>query len=361
MVVTNSVTFLSYSAICLTLLYLARKTRKVIAGDWVYFAVGFALFIVACGSTHLMEVVTTWAAYFWVAASANIITSVLSAYVAIQLFRRASIIGFSVNDYAKRLANTEAEKQHLQASLLAAQRLEECSRISATMGHEIRNPLEAVQNLLYVMKTSPAINTEIAGLASQCEEEITRVIAIAESTLNFFRQNTHPEKGDLKSTSESLRFLLHPALLRQRTEFVIAATGDCTVEAYGGETRQVLLNLVRNAAEATTRQGTRILLTLQGETEGVRLTIEDEGSGIDPSVLPSLFRFGVSTKGDAGNGMGLWAVKHIVERHGGDITVRSTPGQGTRFDIWWPRPFCAAMPPAMPAATALSYETAMVA
>ena len=75
MVVTNFITFLSYSTICFTLLLLARRTRRVIARDWAYFVIGFALFIVACGSTHLLEVITTWSPIFWVDACTNIITA----------------------------------------------------------------------------------------------------------------------------------------------------------------------------------------------------------------------------------------------------------------------------------------------
>src|ERR1700749_4750429 len=107
MVVTNAVTFLSYLSICLTLFYLVRRTRRVIARDWALFVVGFALFIVACGSTHLLEVITTWNPIFWVDADTNIVTAVLSACVAFMLSRRAATIGFSINDYAERLANTE--------------------------------------------------------------------------------------------------------------------------------------------------------------------------------------------------------------------------------------------------------------
>src|ERR1700679_2364628 len=93
MVVANAITFLSYVSICATLLVLVRRTRRVIARDWAYFLVGFALFIVACGSTHLMEVVTTWVPWFWIDALANIVTAALSAYVAIMLIRRAGAIG----------------------------------------------------------------------------------------------------------------------------------------------------------------------------------------------------------------------------------------------------------------------------
>src|SRR5580698_10596075 len=96
MAVTNGITFLSYVCICITLLVLARRTRRVIARDWAYFVVGFALFIVACGSTHLLEVITTWVPIFWIDAWTNIITAALSALVAVMLIRRASTIGFGI-------------------------------------------------------------------------------------------------------------------------------------------------------------------------------------------------------------------------------------------------------------------------
>jgi signal transduction histidine kinase len=156
MVITNAITFLSYVTICFTLLYLVRHTRRVIARDWAWFAVGFALFIVACGSTHFMDVVTTWVPLFWLDAWTSIITAVLSAVVAFMLIRRASIIAFSVNDYAGRLANTENEKRQLRESLLAARKLEDWSRMSAAVAHEINNPLEAIQNILPKWSIWPA-------------------------------------------------------------------------------------------------------------------------------------------------------------------------------------------------------------
>src|SRR5580704_12975881 len=137
MVVTNFITFLSYVTICFTLFFLARRTRRVIARDWAYFVIGFALFIIACGSTHLLEVITTWIPIFWVDASVNIITATLSAYVAIMLIRRAATIAFSINDYADRLNDTETQRLQMQESLIAAQKIEDWSRMSATVSHEI--------------------------------------------------------------------------------------------------------------------------------------------------------------------------------------------------------------------------------
>src|SRR3954453_18910835 len=85
MVVTNGITFLSYFTICVTLFYLVRRTRgAVVAREWAFFLIGFGIFIVACGSTHLMEVITTWIPVFWVSAWTNIITAVFSTYVAVE-------------------------------------------------------------------------------------------------------------------------------------------------------------------------------------------------------------------------------------------------------------------------------------
>jgi two-component system sensor histidine kinase DctS len=78
---------------------------------------------------------------------------------------------------------------------------------------------------------------------------------------------------------------------------------------------------------------------LTGLPNAVEVVVADQGSGIDPLILSTLFKFGASTKGDHGNGMGLWVVKQLVEKHGGTIDLETVVGQGTRFTIVWPREF----------------------
>ena len=337
MVVTNAITFLSYLSICITLFYLARTTRRSIVRDWRFFLVGFALFIVACGSTHLMEVVTTWIPVFWIDAWANIITAVLSGYVAVQFIRRAPELGFGINDYADRLSNAVTEKAQVEDSLLAARKLEEWNRMSTVVTHEINNPLGAVQNLLFLIQGSPNIAPEAAAMAQQASDEVRRIGTITQSTLGFFRQDQKPENVDLQTSAASVRFLLHPLLRQRGVELVIDCVGDCTVNAYSMETRQVLLNLVRNACEATTQRGACVRITMNGRADDVQVVVEDDGVGIDAAILGNLFQFGVSTKGERGNGIGLWTVKQLISRHGGAIEVESTPGKGSRFTVRWPR------------------------
>lgn len=337
MAITNAITFLSYLSICLTLFYLTRKTRGAVRRDWAFFLVGFGLFIVACGTTHLMDVVTTWIPVFWIGAWTNIVTAALSGYVAIQFARRATQVGFGINDYAGRLANAENERTKAEESLLDARKLDEWNKMSAVVTHEINNPLAAIGNLLFLMQITPGMTPEINALVQQCADEVRRIESLTRSTLGFFRQGKAPEPVDLVASAEAVRFLLGPTLRQRAVQFELEAAGDCTVEAYAVETRQVLLNLVRNACEATDRRDAKVTASMEGREKDVRIVIADEGSGIAPEIQSKLFQFGLSTKGEGGNGMGLWLVRQLVHRHGGTIAVESTPGQGSTFTVVWPR------------------------
>jgi signal transduction histidine kinase len=337
MAITNAITFLSYFTICGTLFYLARRTGRVIVRDWIFFLVGFALFIVACGSTHLLEVVTTWVPVFWVDAWTNIITALLSGYVAIQFIRRAPNLAFGINDYADRLKIAQSEKAQVEDSLLAARKLEEWNRMSAVVAHEISNPLTAIQNYMFLIQNNASVPDEVKAMASQSAEEVRRINIIAKSTLGFFRQDQGSERVDIRSSAESVRLLLEPLLRQRGIELVIQSSGDSTVIAYSMEVRQVLLNLVRNACEATNQRGAKVRVGMEGRSQDVVIQVEDQGVGIAPDLLRNLFQFGLSTKGDHGNGLGLWASRKCVTRHGGSIDVVSTPGKGTTFTVCWPR------------------------
>jgi signal transduction histidine kinase len=337
MAITNAITFLSYFTICVTLFYMVRRTRAVVAREWAFFLVGFGVFIVACGSTHLFEVITTWIPVFWLDAWANIITAVFSAYVAVELARKAPQLGIGINDYAKRLSDTETQRANLEQSLLAARKLEEWNRMSAVVSHEINNPLAAIGNLMFLIQLNPNLPADVAPFVQQASDEVKRIEALTRSTLGFFRSSTEAEPVDLVSSAEAVRFLLGPTLRQRTITMDIQHQGDCTVNAFAVETRQVLLNLVRNACEATSKKDAKVTVRLEGRADDVQITIADEGAGISPEVLPKLFQFGVTTKGERGNGMGLWLVRQLVQKHGGTIELDSKPGEGARFTIVWPR------------------------
>jgi signal transduction histidine kinase len=347
MVITNFVTFLSYVSICASLLYLARRTRRVIARDWAYFVVGFALFIVACGSTHLLEVLTTWVPVFWIDAGTNIVTALLSAYVAIMLIKRASAIGFAICDYSDRLANAEEEKRAIEEKLLSARKLEDWSRLSTVIAHEIGNPLEAIQNMLYLITTDPESSSSSVELAEQAQQEVERVITISRSTLSFHRESKQPELIDLRSVCESVCFLLQSIIDEKEIDFKIIGDGPFLIRAFPGETRQVILNLARNACESITERRRHVWLFLNSVPNGVELKIVDEGTGMSNATISTLFEFGKTSKGEQGNGLGLWSVKQIISKSGGSIKLAGSSPSGTTFIIRWPESHPSTLEPAV--------------
>jgi signal transduction histidine kinase len=141
----------------------------------------------------------------------------------------------------------------------------------------------------------------------------------------------------MREAVESAEFLLAPLTREKSISIHIQCEGDCEVEGYAGEIRQVLLNIIRNACDAVAKPGTYVTVKLVGKDSWVLVSVTDQGTGIDAAVLPTIFEFGMTTKGARGNGMGLWTVKHIVSKHRGEVKVHSIPGEGTRVDLWWPR------------------------
>jgi len=222
------------------------------------------------------------------------------------------------------------------------------------VSHEIKNPLQAIQNLQFLIRMTEGVPQQVIDLAVMAEEEAKRVLSIADASLNFIRQTAMPERIDLLEAVESSRFLLAPLIARKGVELEIHSRGDTTVEAFAGEARQVILNVLRNACEASTQAGQKIVVELMGQSATVEVWVKDEGAGIAADLLPSLFKFGITTKGREGNGMGLWTVKHILRKHGGDVQVQSAPGDGTRVVLSWPRVFVVAEELAAPARALVS-------
>jgi signal transduction histidine kinase len=212
--------------------------------------------------------------------------------------------------------------------------------MSAVVAHEIANPLEAIHNLLFLIRKQADVSPEIVGLATAADEEASRVLTISKSALSFFRQSSEPELVDLLAAAQSVRLVLDPTLEKQQVAFRIESDDEATIEALAGETRQVLLNLVRNAVEASS-PNSQVTVRLSRSAEEVKIVVADQGTGIPAEVLPELFQFGKSTKGERGNGMGLWTVKHILDRHQATIDVQSVQGAGTTFTIHWPVHFAA--------------------
>lgn len=234
------------------------------------------------------------------------------------------------------------ELKRTESALLKSEKLAAVGRLASSIAHEINNPLESVMNLLYLARNaSPGEGQRFLDLADQ---EIRRVSIIANQTLRFHKQASRPQpttSADLFATVMSIyEGRLRNAHIKVEKKF----RTDQAVICFQGDVRQVLNNLVGNAIEAMPFGGRLLIRSREGHDwitgrPGLVLTIADNGTGISPSVQKHIFDAFFTTKGTAGNGLGLWVCQEIVDRHHGRLRVRSTqrPGRsGTTFTFFLP-------------------------
>jgi PAS domain S-box-containing protein len=222
-----------------------------------------------------------------------------------------------------------------------AERLAAAGRLAAAMAHEINNPLQAVASLVYLSRTMPGVPNTVEQQLSLAEQELQRLAHIAQQTLGFYKETRATESIDMPALVESV-LAIYANKLKSKGIRLERHFGDVPrMKAASGELKQMISNLVINAADSVGYQGT-IAITL-GSTEQaghtmLHILIEDDGPGIPPEHKPHLFEPFFTTKRDVGTGLGLWLTKEIVERHGGRIEVisRADGKQGAAFRILLP-------------------------
>ncbi len=229
-------------------------------------------------------------------------------------------------------------------ALRKTEKLVVAGRLALSISHEINNPLAAVTNLLYLIGLSSSLS-EAKSLTDTAAHELARVAEIVTQTLHFYRDPSKPTLVHVSEIVDSALALYQPRLAS--ADIVIERDfRDCSpILAMPGELRQVTLNLIGNAFDAIGHGGRMKIRTANarqhsnGSLRGVRLTIADTGTGVQPEVRSSLFEPFVSTKGDTGTGLGLWLSSQIVHKHGGSIQVKSRavgPYSGTVFSVFLP-------------------------
>lgn len=235
-----------------------------------------------------------------------------------------------------------AQYSQAQEALRRSEKLAVTGRLAASIAHEINNPLEAVTNLLYLMRDC-GDGDQAKGYLEAADQELARVAEITRHTLRFYREPSHPVDTQVETVLRSVLVLYHSRMMAAGVEPTVEILArDATVLASPGELRQVIANIVGNAIDAM-RHGGRLRLRLRVDSgragQQVRLTIGDTGSGIPQELLPTIFEPFVTTKGETGTGLGLWVTGEILRRNGWTMQVRTRTGargSGTVFSLVMP-------------------------
>ena len=211
--------------------------------------------------------------------------------------------------------------------------------------HEIKNHLNTLNLNLQLLGEdfqNPENQRERRALTrvQKLQGECQRLVDLSNDFLSFARIREVPlEPGDLRKVVEEMIDFFTPTARSTNIDIKTYIPADLPALRLNNELiRQAILNLMLNAAQAMPQGGE---LTFQAlvENQHVALSLIDTGSGIDPEVLPKIFKPFYSTKSrSGGSGLGLPTTKKIIEAHGGAIEVQSEVGKGTKFTIRLPVP-----------------------
>ena len=238
-----------------------------------------------------------------------------------------------------RDATFERKSQEL---LRKSEKLAAAARLSATVAHEINNPLEAVGNLLFLAKGTDGVPAAAAGYLGLAEQELERISHITRQTLGFYRESKVPDEIDVAALVESVLKIYSNKLGTKNIRLERNFSTCPMILGLAGELKQVIANLVSNAADAAPENGTiRVGLTCVETSEGkmVEVSVQDDGPGIRPEHHEMIFEPFFTTKKDVGTGLGLWVSKEIVDRHGGRIqalSLNENGASGTLFNVHLP-------------------------
>lgn len=250
--------------------------------------------------------------------------------------------------WAGMLLVETTERRRVEEALRRTEKLAAAGRLAASIAHEINNPLEALTNLLFLIRKAP-LDAQTAGYAQLASQQIAHLSGITQQALRFYRQSTHPKTCSVPELLDSVLALSHPRLAAAQIEVCRDYSTDVQLFCFGGELRQLFANLIANAVDAMTPDGGRLLIRVRYaqsldhyKETGVRITIADTGSGMTKDVQRHIFEPFFTTKDTTGTGLGLWVSSEIISKHHGSIRVRShCRGQngnasGTVFSVFFP-------------------------
>lgn len=222
---------------------------------------------------------------------------------------------------------------HFINELLEAERLSLVGSMAGTIIHDFKNPMSVILGAASMLeeKTDDPGSVRLAGMI---QRSVHRMLRMTQELLDYSRgiSSLSLEKVAVDDLLEELdeqaldrlpelgieverNVELHATVLIDRPRFV-----------------RLLLNLVRNAVEAMPKGGL-LTLSVEARDDHIVFTVGDTGSGIPEEILPTIFEPFVTHGKGAGTGLGLAIARSVVEAHEGTITVSSTPGVGTRFEI----------------------------
>jgi PAS domain S-box-containing protein len=246
------------------------------------------------------------------------------------------------------IATDITERKALESQLRQQQRLESIGTLASGIAHEINNPIQGILNYSELISLQPEDLDTVREYSAEIGRESQRVATIVRDLLAFSRRDTSQpiERMQLHGLVASTLSLVGALLRRDKIAIEVEVPADLPeIDARPQQIRQILMNLITNARDATVSTGEASsepprVIAIRGQTSTragvvwVRLSVQDHGIGMSEEVRAQAFDPFFTTKGrDQGTGLGL-AVSHgIAQEHGGELSFETELGRGTTFHL----------------------------
>lgn len=347
---SDSLIALAYVAISATLAYLVHQTRQEIPFQWMFLA--FGTFIVACSSTHFMEVWTLWHPIYWLSGGLKFITAIASVTTAIALPplvpKALALVEAAKLSEERRLhletANSELETLYGKLKELDSLK----TQFFANVSHELRTPLTLI--------LAPAQKLLIAGGLTQEQQRHLRMIErnahillkqvndlLDVSKLEAGKMQVNYSEIDLAQLVRLTAANFDVLAQERQISFTLETPNSVSAQVDAEKLQRVLLNLLSNAFKFTPDGGSiccALSIQQQAQPKRAAITVQDSGPGVPLQMRAAIFERFRQAEADAtrrgGTGLGLAIVKELIELQAGTVAIDDAPAGGASFTVELP-------------------------
>ena len=379
-VISDALITLAYFSIPFTLLYFVHE-RKDLQFNRMF--VCFAVFIIACGATHLLEIWVIWDPVYWLSGAVKAITALASVPTAILLARLVPQALQLPSPAALRTANAELEREiaerkraeadirlmndrleervaertrelekanstlrQTQLAIMQHERLRALGQMASGIAHDINNALSpAVLNCRALLERRVGVEGELREFLTDIHRSVEDVMHTVTRMTEFYRAREPqfvPAPVPINRILEQVVDLTRPRWhdMAQEQGIVIdlekqVAPDLPSILGVESEIRHALMNLILNAVDAMP-EGGKLALRVSSAPRSVIVEVRDTGTGMTDEVRGKCLEPFFTTKGQRGTGLGLAMVYGMVQRHEAEIEIDSAPGKGTTMRLTFP-------------------------
>jgi two-component system NtrC family sensor kinase len=232
------------------------------------------------------------------------------------------------------------QERYMQAQLIQSERLAVIGRLLASVSHELNNPLQAIQNALFLVNEEENLSVQGHRDLEIVLSETERMADMIKRLRAFYRPTRQEDFQDVELNNITVEVSALTANHMRHKNITFEFIPDLGLPAVPGipdQIRQIVLNLFMNAVEAMQSGGQLKVYTqsLPGQDK-ILFLVKDTGPGIDSKILPHIFEPFITNK-DNGTGLGLTITADIIRRHNGEIQAENNTEGGATFRVWLPK------------------------